>query len=202
MKGRCKPNKRDDQRERFLESVPFVFKDEMRKSRFMRRLSFTFIALVLLVLLTAAQSSKKSAFKSFPVIVEKARASAINFKNDPGARSMRTRLTEALRGGVNFAGHFIVAGWGCGTGCISGAIIDARNGNVLWPLPLNALGVWYEGASYVKDPVEYRKNSRLLIIRGSPGVKDNDQDKPNGEYYYEWTGKDLRQMKFIPYKTN
>jgi hypothetical protein len=149
-----------------------------------------------------AQNGKPPAFSSYPATVEKARVSSINFKNNPGARTMRTRLTEATRGGVNFAGHYIVAGWGCGTGCISGAIIDARTGVVYWPLPLYALGVWYEGDSYVKDPVEYRKNSRLLIIRGSPGVKDNDSEKPNGEYYYEWTGNDLKQVKFIPYKTN
>jgi len=114
---------------------------------------------------------------------------------------MRTRLSEALAGGVNFAGHYIVAGWGCGTGCISGAIIDARTGNVLWPLPLNALGVWYDGQNYADEPVAYRKNSRLLIISGSPGVRDNEKDKPNGKYYYEWNGKDLKLIKFVPFKT-
>jgi hypothetical protein len=174
----------------------------MRKSRFMKRLSFPFIFIGLVAISALAQPATRPGFRSYPATVDKARVSAINFKNNPGARTMRTRLTEALHGGVNFAGHYIVAGWGCGTVCISGAIIEARTGNVLWPLPLNALGVWYAGDSYVKDPVEYRKNSRLLIIRGSPGVKDNEQEKPNGEYYYEWTGSDLRQVKFIPYKTN
>jgi hypothetical protein len=159
-------------------------------------------ALVLLpVFPSAAQNAKRPAFTSYPATVEKARAKSINFKNDPGARTMRTRLKEALAGGTNFAGHYIVAGWGCGTGCISGAIIDARNGNVYWPLPLYALGVWYDGNNYVENPVEYRKNSRLLIIRGSPGVKDNDPEKPNGEYYYEWFENNLKQVKFIPYKT-
>jgi hypothetical protein len=115
---------------------------------------------------------------------------------------MRTRLSEALANGVNFAGHYIVAGWGCGTGCISGAIIDARNGNVYWPLPLYALGVWYEGDSYVDRPVDYRKNSRMLVITGSPGVKDNQPDNPNGKYFYEWRGNQLRLVKFIPLKSD
>jgi hypothetical protein len=187
---------------RFPKSVPFVFLTEMRKSRFMKALPLCFIFFGLFAISASAQTAVKPAFKSYPATVEKAQVSTVNFKNNSAVRTMRTRLTEALHGGVNFAGHYIVAGWGCGTGCISGAIIDARTGNVLWPLPLNALGVCYAGDSYVDKPVEYRKDSRLLIIRGSPGTKDNEQDRPNGQYYYEWTGSDLKQVKFIPYKTN
>ena len=161
------------------------------------------LAVLTLVLSTAAvaQNSREPSFNSYRASVETARAKTINFKNNPAARTMRTRLSEALGGGVNFAGHYIVAGWGCGTGCISGAIIDARNGNVLWPLPLYALGVWYDGNSYVDRPVDYRKNSRLLIITGSPGVKDNQADKPNGKYFYEWRDNQLKLIKFVPLKS-
>src|SRR4051794_1665469 len=148
-----------------------------------------------------AQKATEPSFSRYAATVEKGHARSIDFNNDAGARTMRTRLSEALSGGVNFAGHYIVAGWGRGTGCISGAIIDARNGNVLWPLPLNALGVWYDGQNYADEPVAYRKNSRLLIISGSPGVRDNEKDKPNGKYYYEWNGKDLKLVKFVPFKT-
>lgn len=185
----------------FTKAFLLFFGVKMRKSRFMRRPLLLIVFILSLLISIAAQPAKRPAFSSFPTTVETAQAKSINFKNDPGARTMRTRLKEALAGGVNFAGHFVVAGWGCGTGCVSGAIIDARDGKVYWPLPLYALGVWYDGNEYVDKPVEYRKNSRLLIIRGSPGVKDNDREKPNGEYYYEWTGKDLKQVKFIPYKT-
>jgi hypothetical protein len=114
---------------------------------------------------------------------------------------MRTRLSEALAGGVNFAGHYIVASWGCGTGCISGCIIEAKTGKAYWPLALNALGVWYDGENYADEPVEFRKNSRLLIIRGSPGVKDNQPEKPNGEYYYEWKANNLHLVKYIPFRS-
>ena len=115
---------------------------------------------------------------------------------------MRTRLSEALSDGVNFAGHYIVAGWGCGTGCISGAVIDARNGKVYGPQPLYALasGTNPDG-NYVNEPVASRKNSRLLIITGSPGVKDNEKEKPSGKYFYEWLGNDLKLIKFVPIKS-
>lgn len=166
----------------------------------MRRTLLLVFLIVSLVVTSVAQQTKKPTFSGYPVTVEKARVRSIDFKNEPDARAFKTRLTQAIRGGVNFAGHYVVAGWGCGTGCISGAIIDARNGKVYWPLPLYALGVWYDGASYVEKPVEYRKNSRLLIIRGSPGVKDNDPEKPNGEYHYDWSGNELRLVQFFPYK--
>ena len=167
----------------------------------MQRALFVSLSCLFFPIFVSAQAAKQPSFAGYPATVEKGHAKAINFKNNPGARSMRTRLSEALAGGVNFAGHYIVAGWGCGTGCISGAVIDARTGNVLWPLPLNALGVWYDGQNYADEPVAYRKNSRLLIISGSPGVRDNEKEKLNGKYYYEWTGKDLKLIKFVPFKT-
>ena len=199
-KAKCELTQKGKIKERFQMSVPFVFNSEMRKSRFMRRPFFLSLFIVSLVILAVGQPAKKPSFSAYPATVETARAKSINFKNDAAARTMRTRLKEALAGGVNFAGHYIVAGWGCGTGCISGAIIDGRTGTVLWPLPLYALAVWYDGDDYTKDPVEYRKNSRLLIIRGIPGAKDNEPQQPWGEYYYEWTGRELKQVKFIPYK--
>src|SRR5262249_13465907 len=173
----------------------------MRQSRPMQRHLLIAITVLFLSTLAIGQNSRQPTFNSYLVPAEKARAKSINFKNNPGARTMRTRLSEAFRSGVNFAGHYIVASWGCGTGCISGAVIDARNGNVYWPLPLYALGVWYEGNSYVDNPVDYRKNSRLLIITGSPGVKDNQPENPNGKYFYEWREDQLKLVKFIPFKS-
>ena len=174
---------------------------KMRQSALMHRVILVAISCLILALSSIGQTSRQPSFGSYPAAVEKKQARSINFKGDAAARTMRTRLSEALAGGVNFAGHYIVAGWGCGTGCISAAIIDARNGDVYWPLPLYALGVWYDGQNYADEPVSYRKNSHLLIITGSPGVKDNEKEKPNGKYYYEWRGNDLRLIKFVPLKS-
>ena len=165
----------------------------------MKRYALIIAVAFFMAIMAAAQ---RPAFNSYSVPVEKARVRAIDFKSSPDARSFRTRLSEAIRGGVNFAGHYVVAGWGCGTGCISGAIIDARNGRVYWPVQFYAMATGIDGNDYVDKPVEYRKNSRLLILRGSPGVKDGDPEKPGGEYYYEWRGNDLRLIKFIPYKSS
>ena len=137
-------------------------------------------------------------FVQYPASVERPRVKVINFKANPDARSFRTRLSEGLRRGVNFAGHYALVGWGCGTGCISGAIVDTRTGNVYWPEQFNALGVLYSDGNYADPPVEYKKNSRLLVIHGIPGEKDDDApSKPSGSYYYEWKNNSLRQVRFV-----
>jgi len=149
---------------------------------------------------SSAQTNKIPAFGQYPATVEKAKAKSVDFKHNPDARSFRTRLSEALKSGVNFAGHYVVAGWGCGTGCISGAIIDARTGNVFWPIEFSDIGVWYGSENYADEPVAYKKNSRLLVIFGIPGSKESQPDKPSGKYYYEWANNRLRLVKFVPVK--
>src|SRR5215467_1045701 len=47
-----------------------------------------------------------------------------------GQRSYRTKIREGAAAGPNFAGHFMIAVWGCGTSCISGAIVDAKTGEI------------------------------------------------------------------------
>ena len=164
----------------------------------MKRSLFTFLAFAILSVSNFGQSSSLPKFTAFPAIVETAKAKSINFKKNPDVSTFRTRLTEGLRIGVNFAGHFVVVGWGCGTGCISGAIIDARTGNVFWPEQFNALGVWYDGQEYAEEPVAFRKNSRMLVITGVPGqASDDTPEKPSGAYYYEWKNNRLRQIKFV-----
>ena len=167
----------------------------------MDRLPLTAVCMLLLIVGAVAQDTRTPRFEQYPAKVEKARVKAIDFKRNPDARTFRSRLSEAIREGVNFAGHYVVVGWGCGTGCISGAIIDARTGDVFWPQEFNALSVWYGGDSYADEPVGYRKNSRLLVISGSPGVKEGDADKPQGKYYYEWKGNRLHLIKYVKLKS-
>jgi len=168
----------------------------------MKRRVFVLFSLTILSVSAFGQAASVPKFAAYPATVEKAKAKSIDFKKNPDALTFRTRLTDGLKRGVNFAGHYIVVGWGCGTGCISGAILDARTGNVFWPEQFNALGVWYGGEEYTAEPVAYRKNSRLLIITGVPAQKsDAVTEKPSGVYYYEWKNNRLRQVKFVPKPT-
>src|SRR6185369_11667024 len=66
---------------------------------------------------------------------------ARNMYKGPNARlvltradmTFKTRLRVAARERkTNFAGHYIVTTWGCGSACVDGAVIDAKTGKVYW----------------------------------------------------------------------
>ena len=79
----------------------------------------------------------------------------------------RTRLKSTQKEPMNFAGHYTLATWGCGTGgCIEGAIVDKRNGKVIW-LPSYVIDWEGEGFRMVFKP-----ESRLLILAGNVGDKE------------------------------
>jgi hypothetical protein len=63
--------------------------------------------------------------------------------------NFRTRLNEAVKGGVNFAGHYALVQFGCGMGCTQGYMIDLTNGQVA-PLPLGNLAS--AGIEYASRP--------------------------------------------------
>jgi hypothetical protein len=52
----------------------------------------------------------------------------------------RTRLTDAAKESPNFAGHYRFTIWGCGSECISGAIIHLETGKVFSPPLANEKG--------------------------------------------------------------
>jgi hypothetical protein len=107
-------------------------------------------------------------------------------------QQFRTVIRDAAQGGPNFAGHFTVAEWGCGAGCISMALVDSATGRVL-DGPFGILGYdlarVYEGG---EEQLEFRPDSRLLVARGCPGEKDC------GTYYYEWAEGRFKLVRKAP----
>src|SRR5574343_632720 len=55
----------------------------------------------------------------------------IDFKSNETAKAYKTAILESYKDGkVNFAGNYIITTWGCGTSCISGAMVDVRDGKI------------------------------------------------------------------------
>lgn len=113
-------------------------------------------------------------------------------------RVFRTRIREAAKTGPNFAGRFTIGTWGCGSACLSMVTIDAKTGFV-HDGPFGILGHFYFGKYYGDTPekeapfLEYRLNSRLLVVRGCP----EDQAEKCGTYFYEWNGRTLKLLRMI-----
>lgn len=119
----------------------------------------------------------------------KGRPANVNLRSHREARQWRTRLREGAKEGPNFADHFTVVTWGCGTDCVAIAVVDARNGNVYMPEALHTLStVNIHDAVLDDDVLPFRMDSRLLVAVGMP----NEDTKQRGVSYYEWTGTDLR----------
>jgi hypothetical protein len=108
-------------------------------------------------------------------------------------RRFATQIREQAMLPPNFAGHYKVIEWGCGSSCVSMAIVDLKTG-VTNDGPFAILGYGrpyrYEGGD---DELQYRTASRLLIVRGCP------EDKNCGTYYYEWKGDRFDQIRFVPH---
>ncbi|HEY0322416.1 MAG TPA: hypothetical protein VGC66_15780 [Pyrinomonadaceae bacterium] len=139
-------------------------------------------------------------FEAYAVPVYKGKVAPVNLKSAKGASSFRTRLREGAQQGVNFAGHYTLVVWGCGTGCGDVGIIDAKTGTVYFPKELGGYGAWMFSDNQNDDPLKFKANSRLLVLSGFPASEGNSDNPKTGLYYYEWTGARLRLVKFVPKK--
>lgn len=123
--------------------------------------SFAFAFASTLFSSCACAQAPAPTFEQYPVAARYTRSVAplrIASKQD---REFRSRLAEASRQPVNFAGHYILTTIGCGAACVLTAVIDARTGRVAW-LPFS-LCCW---DLPVPEPVQYRADSDLIVLNG------------------------------------
>lgn len=136
---------------------------------------------------SAAQSPRVPAFADFHVdSTYHGPVAPVNLKSNPRAPRFRTVLRQGAGTGPNFAGHLTVVAWGCGTSCIEIALVDARSGRV-FTSPV--------GAGY---GVDYKLDSRLLVIDRVPCADTVDAGVPDYAYFMEWTGRSLQLRDSLP----
>ena len=126
----------------------------------------------------------------------------VDLTSDPEASRFRTVLTEGSKHGPNFAGHYTIVGWGCGTSCLNLALVDAKSGKVNF---LTALGVLSEmnvdpstdhdvGINDEFLGLRFRRDSSLLVVLGAT----SGGGRGDGISFYQWTGVDLKLLTFVP----
>lgn len=102
------------------------------------------------------------------------------------ARLYGTQLREAAKSPADFAGHYKLAMWGCGAGCVMAAAINTRSGRVVflpftvsdWPLD-------------VQEPLSYRQDSCLLKVQG------RRNEAQQGVYFYRFDGGGFRSWNTL-----
>ncbi len=106
----------------------------------------------------------------------------VDINSDPIGRIYRSAIRSDVEYfGINFAGKYSIADWGCGSGCQDGVIVDADTGHV------------YEMPVLTTNGHEARRDSRLLVQNplAPGGGWMNDWYKMR---YWEWTGKDFKLL--------
>ncbi len=118
-------------------------------------------------------------FEDFPIPEQfKGTPAPVDFLSHPSAPKFKTRLTEGAKEGPNFAGHYTIVSWGCGTMCQVVSVIDAQTGTVYFPPFITELGS------------EFRIDSNLFIVNPPDMIKEifGGFEIPNWVYsaYYKW----------------
>lgn len=90
-------------------------------------------------------------FEDYPVTEAfDGRVASPDFSTQPEADHHRTAISRDVDRGVNFAGHYVLAEWGCGAGCYGMAVVDATDGSI------DGYG------TKATRLFEYREDSRLI----------------------------------------
>lgn len=111
------------------------------------------------------------------------------------SRLYRTVIRTEFQEPANFAGHYRVAIWGCGSDCRNFAILDKETGRVYtMPGVDNIVGMEESD----DDRLAFRKDSRLFVITGCFNEDCDPEHGKAGKFYYEWTGRELRQIHVEP----
>lgn len=104
---------------------------------------------------------------------------------------MDSARAKALKGKVNFAGHYIINPLGCGGGAICAEVLDAQTGEVVGGLP-NA----YDGSTFA---MLNQPDSRLILITGialdgEVDAQGNSLESVNRDRYYEFVNNEFRLL--------
>jgi len=124
-------------------------------------------------------------FRDFPVSeIYRGIPAPVDLNSSPIGHTYRTALTEGAKRGPNFAGHYTVIEWGCGSTCQNFAIVDAITGKI------------YSAPFPSEEGQEFNLNSRLIVVNPLENVKGGDGSAPDWARikYYEWTGTELRLL--------
>jgi hypothetical protein len=154
---------------------------------------------------TNAIAQPTPSFADFPAPPEKiGKPAPVDLSSHPEAREFRTQIRSDARAGPNFAGHFTVVGWGCGSACLQWGVVNAATGAVWFEPGLSVVSVDHVADESRPAPgvdmdfynLRFRLDSRLLIVLGAP----QEDEAREGVGYYLWDGRTFALLKFIPRK--
>ncbi|HMV51446.1 MAG TPA: hypothetical protein PLD20_04955 [Blastocatellia bacterium] len=135
-----------------------------------------------------AQKRDIPSFKGYSVAeIYKGRPASAR-PSGPRAKMFRTMIKLGAEEGPNFAGHYTIVTWGCGSGCRGVAFVDARTGQVFIAPELLDISTM----PFQESPtLQFQLDSSLLIVEGYRGYKSGTYAIP-GKWYYKWESNKLK----------
>ncbi len=168
--------------EKYLKKLLFLFPNDKWAMRFAKQhqlLGHTKAK-------NAQQKSDVPQFIDYPVTSGYIGKPAPVILDSKDKKMFRTTLREAAKEPPNFAGNYVLTTWGCGTYCITGAVVNLRTGEVVF-LP-GSICCWQgEGERLI-----FRLNSRLLVTAGIMN------EEVNMVFIFGFTGTTFKHLKTIP----
>ena len=103
---------------------------------------------------------------------------------------VRLRLKDSLSSDnvPEIAGRYIRLTWTCGTACVGGALLDARNGGVIMLPYLSGWGEVDDGF----EPVDGRLDSHLVVLSGA-----RNERGLFGRHFYVLNNGRLRHLRSV-----
>jgi len=147
-------------------------------------------SLVLALLLAGATPSAPT-FDAYPAPVFSGVPAQLRIPPHSLARRYRTLFRWEMALGPNFAGHYRLVTWGCGTGCANSALVDLVTGEAFQPPEIAYLSTV---PTHGFDPERYglfhRASSKLLVVGGAPPRHSHE-----GNYYFVLQGHSFRLLR-------
>ena len=145
----------------------------------------------LILVVTFMASAADPAFKDYPVTPIFTGTHHALVPQENSNPVMDQARAKALKGKVNFAGHYILNPLGCGGGAVCAEVLDAQTGEVAGGLP-NA----YDGSTFA---MLYQPDSRLILISGitldgEEDAQGNSLESVNRDRYYEFVNNEFRLL--------
>ena len=137
------------------------------------------------VLSVVAVANESFPFGKYPAEVFHGWPAAPQFET-ARARRFRAAISKGAKAGANFAGHFALVSWRCGSSCGSFVVVDSQSGRVYEPSELVNVELGRGG------PV-YRADSSLLVLANCPESSQGCERK-----FYNWDGQKLVLVKSEP----
>jgi hypothetical protein len=131
---------------------------------------------------------------NYPATVFSGPKAKIDYRSNTNARTYKTIITQTYqKHKVDFGGHYIIAEWGCGMGCLMGAIIDIKTGKV-YDLPWQPSETEEE---YFNGGYKYVPASNMLIATVNKRISDdgNTEISKNFNHVFVWNDQTKKFQK-------